>query len=260
LSESTIDSLDPVCPFCGETEVLEVFDIFSDRSVMFETCCEMLHESVSIELSEAALEPRARSGPKWVRKLVEDAVGIPLRRLADHDGHLILDYSLEIRPVAQLDAKTFIREHHEHCSKPPAGWKFGAAIWNGNLQIGVMMVGRPVSRMIDQKKDTLEVNRLCLNRGLPDPLRWNACSQLYSYAAREAEARGYGHIITYLRDDEDGTSVKAAGWVAETDSAGGDWAREGRPRESQNTGRKIRWGKKLKPRIQKQRPPMALAA
>ena len=30
--------------------------------------------------------------------------------------------------------------------------------------------------------------------------------------------------------------------------------------ELTTAGRKIRWGKKLKPRIQKQRPPMALAA
>lgn len=246
------------CLFCGGEQTLEVSDIFTDRSVMFETCCEGLHEAVSMELSDAALAARARSGPKWVRQLVEDAIGQPLRRLADHNGHLILDYALDIREVEQRDAKAFVFQHHEHCRKPPAGWKFGAAIWNYDIQIGVVMVGRPVSRMIDRNKDTLEVNRLCLNRDLPDPLRWNACSQLYSWSAREAEARGYSHIITYLREDEDGVSVKAAGWLPETTSSGGDWGRNERPRDSQNTGRKIRWGKTLKPRIK--RAPMARAA
>ena len=110
------------------------------------------------------------------------------------------------------------------------------------------MVGRPVSRILDQRGDTLEVNRLCLNRDLPDPLRWNACSQLYAWAARQTEARGYDRVITYIRNDEPGTSLKAAGWIAEAETAGGTRTRTKRQRSEHNTVPKVRWGKKLRPR------------
>lgn len=245
------------CPFCGNEALIEVFDIWTDHSFLMETCCEGLNEAVNEELAEDAQASRGRSGSPWIRAKIEQAIGRPLRRVADDDGHLILDYALDVRPVKLSEAKDFVRKHHAHV-KPPAGWKFGASIWNGgSTQIGVIMVGRPVSRMLDQKGDTLEVNRLCLNRDLPDPLRWNACSQLYAWAAREAEKRGYGRIITYLRDDEDGVSVKAAGWVAEHKSAGGSWDRKDRGRASENTVPKIRWAKSLKPKV---RMPLLKAA
>ena len=70
---------------------------------------------------------------------------------------------------------------------------------------GVAIVGRPVSRYLDDGK-TLEVNRLCTDGTK------NACSFLYAAAARAARAMGYQRIITYTLDTEGGASLRAAGW------------------------------------------------
>jgi hypothetical protein len=60
---------------------------------------------------------------------------------------------------------------------------------------------------------------------------YNACSMLYSAAWRGARGMGYWRGITYIRDHELGTSLKAAGWrKASENAAGGTWASDGRPR------------------------------
>lgn len=233
------------CLFCGQEEVGEVLELWTDNSFMIDTCCAGMYETLSRELSLDASASATRSGSPWVRSLVADACGIPVRRLVEHGGQLLADFDLKIQPVTYGVAKAFVVRHHKHCG-PPAGWKFGASIANGpTTRLGVVMVGRPVSRHLDQTGTTLEVNRLCLDRDLPDALRWNACSKLYAWAAKEAKARGYRHIVTYIREDEPGTSLIAAGWEIEASTAGGSWARDSRPRISRNTVRKVRWGKRL---------------
>ena len=91
--------------------------------------------------------------------------------------------------------------------------------------IGVVQVGRPVSRVLDDGH-TLEVLRLCTT-GEKD-----VCSFLYSRAARIAKEMGYTKIITYILESETGTSLKASGWKLEADGVGGsDWNTPSRPRE-----------------------------
>ena len=73
--------------------------------------------------------------------------GIHVRDIIVSGGVLnwTLDYGLRIDKVTLADAKDFIREHHRHCG-PPVGWKYGAAVFNGEDMIGVMTAGRPVLR------------------------------------------------------------------------------------------------------------------
>ena len=75
---------------------------------------------------------------------------------------------LELVPVSLKEANAFVERFHRH-HKPVTGHKFsiGAAV-NGEI-VGVAIVGRPVSRYLDDGW-TLEVNRLCT-----DGTR-NACS------------------------------------------------------------------------------------
>ena len=66
---------------------------------------------------------------------------------------------LTVKPMALADANRFVAEHHRH-HKPVRGHKFSlGCIANGHLA-GVAIVGRPVSRYLDDGL-TLEVNRLC---------------------------------------------------------------------------------------------------
>jgi hypothetical protein len=69
----------------------------------------------------------------------------------------------------------------------------------------VAVVGRPTSGL--DPKALLEVTRLCSDG------TENACSMLYAAAARAGKALGYLAIQTYIFTEEDGASLKAAGWA-----------------------------------------------
>ena len=112
---------------------------------------------------------------------------------------------------------------------------------------GVVVVGRPVARMLDSGL-TAEVTRLATNGTK------NACSILYAAAARAAEAMGYTKIQTYILASEPGTSLKAAGWVCEGETEGGQWDYTTAPRDlfgntrrtDQPVGPKRRYAKTFK--------------
>ncbi|HEX5321473.1 MAG TPA: XF1762 family protein [Stellaceae bacterium] len=133
---------------------------------------------------------------------------------------------LSIVPLAFGAAAAFVNEHHRHHT-PPVGHKFslGAVEFgrDGGRLCGVVIVGRPVSRMRDDGA-TLEVTRLCTDGTA------NACSFLYGAAARAAFALGYLRIGTYILETEPGTSLRAAGWKLIGERGGGSWDRASRER------------------------------
>lgn len=75
---------------------------------------------------------------------------------------------LELVPITLKEANAFVERYHRH-HKPVVGHKFSIAASDGEKIVGVAIVGRPVSRYLDNGL-TLEVNRLCT-----DGTR-NACS------------------------------------------------------------------------------------
>ena len=114
------------------------------------------------------------------------------------------DTMLTLTPVALATANAFVNAHHRH-HKATAGHKFSIGCAKDGELVGVAIVGRPVSRYLDDGW-TLEVNRLCTTG------EKNACSILYAASARAAKAMGYRKIITYTLDSESGSSLRAAGW------------------------------------------------
>lgn len=146
---------------------------------------------------------------------------------------------LEAVPLELKQANDFVATLHRH-HDPVHRDKFriGASL-DGKL-VGVVQVGRPVARMLDDGK-TLEVVRLCTD-GTKD-----VCSFLYSRAARIAKEMGYTKIITYILDTESGTSLKASGWKEELTTSGGSWDRPSRRRQTTApTVPKKRFAKMLK--------------
>ena len=129
---------------------------------------------------------------------------------------------LVLQPITFGEACQFIKDHHSH-HLPPQGWKFGIAVNDGEKVVGVVTVGRPVARMLDDGW-TAEVTRLCTDGTK------NACSMLYAACWRAARAIGYRRLITYILDTEPGTSLTAAGWKLVGQTGGGSWSREDRPR------------------------------
>lgn len=122
---------------------------------------------------------------------------------------------LELVPITLKEANAFVERYHRH-HKPVVGHKFSIAASDGEKIVGVAIVGRPVSRYLDNGL-TLEVNRLCT-----DGTR-NACSFLYSAAWRAARNLGYKKLITYILVSETGSSLKAAGWKCVGECGGKRW-------------------------------------
>jgi hypothetical protein len=142
--------------------------------------------------------------------------------------------SLEIVPVDFAEANAFVAQYHRH-HKPMPGAKFSIGVSDGEKIVGVAMVGRPVSRMLDDGW-TLEVNRVATDGTK------NACSILYAAAWRAARAMGYKKLITYILDTEPGTSLSAAGWKCLGRAGGGEWNCKSRPRVDKHpTQGKIKW-------------------
>jgi hypothetical protein len=230
------------CLFCGEPEVAEIFEVWSSSEFMMEACCPDFQEAINEFMAE---DPKGAAN--WLNEKGAGALfknGV--RRVVDNDGQLILDWNLTLAPVSLADAKAFVRAHHRH-NKPPAGWRFGMGLRNGVQMVAVLMVGRPVARGLDKDR-VVEVNRLCVRSDVPEGLVWNACSMLYGWSAREAQKRGFERIVTYIRADEPGVTLKAAGWAIDGRVKGRSWNCPSRPRmDACEIIDKIRWAKGLKP-------------
>ena len=129
---------------------------------------------------------------------------------------------LELQPISYVEACEFIRRYHSH-HLPPQGWKFGVAVNDGQYIVGVVTVGRPVARALDNGM-TLEVTRCCTDGTK------NAASMLYGAAWRAVKALGYKRLISYTLAREAGTSLLAAGWHIIGKTKGRSWNRPSRPR------------------------------
>lgn len=141
---------------------------------------------------------------------------------------------LQLQPITYEEACEFIRRHHRH-HLPPTGWKYGIACNDGEQVRGVITVGRPVSRRLDNGY-TLEVTR-CATDGAK-----NASSLLYGAAWRAARALGFRRLITYTLVSEPGTSLRAAGWKEIGTTTGRSWNVPSRPRVDKHPlGQKTLW-------------------
>jgi hypothetical protein len=133
---------------------------------------------------------------------------------------------MKIVPLTLDDANTLVSKWHRH-HKPVVGHRFSIGVeYHGEI-VGACIVGRPVARKVDQYM-IAEVTRLVTN-GTP-----NACSALYSAAARAAAAMGFDSIQTYILDDEPGTSLNASGWKLDHKTEGGLWDRSSRPSDDKH--------------------------
>jgi hypothetical protein len=137
------------------------------------------------------------------------------------------------------EANVFVSSLHRH-HKPVTGHRFSIGAMEHGKLVGVAIIGRPVARMTDQKH-VAEVTRLCTDGTK------NACSFLYSLAARICKMMGFKSIQTFILESEPGTTLRASGWIMVGKSKGGDWncpSRGGR-RTDQPMEAKVKWQKLL---------------
>jgi len=142
--------------------------------------------------------------------------------------------SLKIVPLDLEEANILVERWHRHHKKVP-GCKFVVGISNDGNICGAAIVGRPVSRMLDNGS-TLEINRL-----VTDGTK-NACSKLLSACKRISQLMGYEQLITYTLPEESQSSLKAAGFKKILLTNGGSWNCESRPRVDKHPlQQKIKW-------------------
>lgn len=144
--------------------------------------------------------------------------------------------TLELQPITFKEACAFIVKHHRH-HQPPQGWKYGVAVNDGDKVVGVITVGRPVARGLDNGW-TLEVTRCCTDG------THNCASMLYGAAWRAAKAMGYKRLITYTLQEESGHTLDKtlSGWRMVHETKGGSWNCKARPRvQVAPTGQKTLW-------------------
>lgn len=149
---------------------------------------------------------------------------------------------LKIVPMELRDANSLVTSLHRH-HKPVQGHRFSIGVYDTKAEkiVGAAVVGRPVARQVNPR-EVLEVTRL-----VTDGTK-NACSILYSAAARIGREMGYKKIQTYILEDESGASLIASGWNLDLEGAGGgQWTHtDGKPRRTdQPICKKNRWAKIL---------------
>lgn len=148
--------------------------------------------------------------------------------------------TLRIVPLSLAIANEFVARHHRH-HIPTVGHKFSVGCLDEDRLCGVAIMGRPVARMADDGW-TMEVTRCCT-----DGTR-NACSVLYGGRRRTAHAMGFSRITTYTLIEEQGASLRAAGWIEEGVVKGKSWSVPSRPRiDKAPTTDKRRWACTLHP-------------
>lgn len=142
-------------------------------------------------------------------------------------------------PVTLREANEFVRRLHRH-SRPVAGHRFAIGVETTKL-VGVAIVGRPVSRELDDGF-AAEITRVCT-----DGTR-NACSMLYGACRRAARELGYRPVYTYTLPEEGGASLRAAGFRLDKDDAGkpargwnNRFGRDAQPIGDDLVGGKWRW-------------------
>lgn len=153
-------------------------------------------------------------------------------------------------PITLADAQAFVGKLHRH-HKAPVGHRFSIGCQVVDFEtsyarqethyklVGVVVVGRPVARKTDQYR-IAEVTRLCTDGTK------NACSFLYSLAARIAKEMGFDRIQTFILPTESGISLRAAGWTFDGTTHTGTWQTRTNRRTDQPTEQKQRWIKTLK--------------
>jgi len=130
-----------------------------------------------------------------------------------------------------------VRETHRHLPKLQGG--LFAAAWQLDGEIvGVAIAGNP-SR-VWQRERKIVISRVATIGAE------NACSALYGSLCRAAKALGYVEAWSYTLPEEDGTSLRAAGFEDMGLTLGGSYDRPCRHRdEPVRSEPKRRWRRRL---------------
>lgn len=155
--------------------------------------------------------------------------------------------SLRLLPIPIKRALRWCKLTYRRLPKVTGGM-WAIAVLRGDDVRGIAVVGRPNAQALESRdlpQPRLQVLRVAVLEGDASLSgHKGACSMLYAACARAARAMGCEDMWTYIHDDEPGTSLRAAGWIEDTEheSKGGSYDRPSRRRAAPvEGGRKVRW-------------------
>ena len=122
---------------------------------------------------------------------------------------------IELFPMTLKEANATVKEWHRH-HKPVVGHRYSIGAMIGDQKVGAIIIGNPVAEALNNGF-TFEVTRLVTNGD------HNVASRLLGAAWRSARAMGVKRMISYTREDEQGTCYKAAGWIPTAKVNGKEW-------------------------------------
>lgn len=147
---------------------------------------------------------------------------------------------LTLRSCTVKQAQAWVKQHHRHLKKL-GGARWAVAVHDADTDecLGVAVVTNGPAAWEGTHKANLA--RVAVIDGVP-----NACSMLYGAVCRAAKALGYSEVWTYTLEDEQGTSLRAAGFTFRGYTSGGSHSRVGRERsDPEQGGPKGRWCREL---------------
>lgn len=152
---------------------------------------------------------------------------------------------LRLRPwtVKRADALAFVSSVHRRRPKVQ-GAMWCVSVRDESEIVGVALVGWPSRMHSNDEIDTLCVLRVAAKPDRDDPTKGikNVCSMLYGACWKAARAMGAESMVTFTDLDENGVSLRAAGWIEDGVTSGGEWSRVKRPRnKAVNAEPKRRW-------------------
>jgi hypothetical protein len=133
--------------------------------------------------------------------------------------------AIQLRPITLREARAFVAEHHRHV-KGLQGGRFAIAALVADDLVGVVIVGRPVARMLSDGV-TAEITRCCVLPSAP----LGTPSRLMRAAWRAWSAMGGQRLVTYTLEREPGASLRGAGFALVGCTPAAAWSRDKRRRE-----------------------------
>lgn len=154
----------------------------------------------------------------------------------------------QIVPITGRKARFWIAEHHRHLPRLQ-GALFGVGVALDDQIVAVGCAGNPPR--VWQGSRRLVISRVAALPDLPPVIDGQgeihaapACTMIYRALCDAARCLGYREAWTYSLPDEDGRSIKAAGFRFMGETDGGEWDCPTRPRgraaDSRPKGRWVR--------------------
>lgn len=149
-------------------------------------------------------------------------------------------------PVTGKRALKWIAETHRHLPKLQ-GALFAVGVEQNGELVGVGTAGNPPR--VWQGTGRFVITRVAVRSDLPGVGEHAspACTMILSALCRAGAALGYSEAWTYTLPEESGPTLKAAGFVEQGMTEGGEHSRPSRPRApAVRPEPKRRWMRKLK--------------